>query len=155
MTSTSTLHAEEKRDRTPARTRVKAYAAMARGHRLQPWSYEPAPRADGEVDVAVTHCGICHTDVHLIDNDFGLSNYPLVPGHEIIGTVTAVDGAAGSLRVGRRVGVGWQRGACEECEWCRQGLHNLCAGSRPTPLAGHGGFATSVRVDRRFAIPIP
>ena len=134
---------------------VFAYAAYGPREALVPWIYETGPLGDGEIDLAVTHCGICHTDVHLIDDDFGLSNYPLVPGHEVVGTITAVGRAVQNLVVGQRVGVGWQRGACEHCEWCQQGLQNLCAGSRPTPLAGHGGFASSLRVDSRFAIPIP
>jgi uncharacterized zinc-type alcohol dehydrogenase-like protein len=134
---------------------VLAYAAHGPRQGLKPWVYEPGPLADGEVELAVTHCGICHTDVHLIDNDFGLSNYPLVPGHEVIGTITAVGEDVRNLVVGQRVGVGWQRGSCGQCEWCLQGLENLCGGSRPTPLAGHGGFASSLRADGRFAIPIP
>jgi alcohol/geraniol dehydrogenase (NADP+) len=134
---------------------VRAFAALAPGQALQPWVYEPGPLGRDEIEVAVTHCGVCHTDLHLIDNDLGLSTYPLVPGHEVIGTVTAVGDEVGGLAVGQRVGVGWQRGACNQCEWCRQGLQNLCAGSRPTALAGYGGFAQSLRVDHQFAIPIP
>src|SRR5262249_37356084 len=61
----------------------------------------------------------------------------------------------GVLAVGQRVGVGWQRGACNQCEWCQQGLQNLCAGARPTAVAGYGGFAQILRVDHRFATPIP
>jgi len=134
---------------------VRAFAALARGQALHPWAYEPGPLAADEIELAVTHCGICHTDLHLIDNDLGLSTYPLVPGHEVIGTIIAVGDNVGSLAVGQRVGVGWQRGACNQCEWCQQGLQNLCAGSRPTALAGYGGFAHSLRADHRFAVPIP
>jgi uncharacterized zinc-type alcohol dehydrogenase-like protein len=134
---------------------VVAYAAHSPGESLQAWAYEPGPLNRNDVELDVTHCGVCHTDVHLIDNDFGLSTYPLVPGHEIVGTITEVGQAAGDLAVGQRVGVGWQRAACNECEWCRQGSQNLCAESRPTPLAGYGGFANRLRADHRFAIPIP
>ena len=134
---------------------VRAFAALARGQALRPWAYEPGPLGAEDVELEVTHCGICHTDLHLIDDDFGLSTYPLVPGHEVIGKITAVGDAAGDLAIGQRVGVGFQRGSCNQCEWCRQGLQNLCVQSRPTALAGYGGFAQSLRVDHRFAIPIP
>jgi uncharacterized zinc-type alcohol dehydrogenase-like protein len=134
---------------------VRAYAAHAPGQPLEPWAYETGPLGCREVELAVTHCGVCHTDVHLIDNDFGLSTYPLVPGHEVVGAITAVGSAVKDLAVGQRVGVGWQRSVCYECEWCRQGFENLCAESQPTPLAGYGGFAHMLRVDHRFAIPIP
>jgi uncharacterized zinc-type alcohol dehydrogenase-like protein len=136
-------------------THVRAYAALAPGQQLQPWDYESGPLDTTEIDIDVTHCGICHTDLHLIDNDFGLTNYPLVPGHEVVGTVTAMGQEVEGFTIGQRVGVGWQRGTCNHCEWCRKGLENLCADSRPTPLAGYGGFAHSLRVEKKFAIPIP
>jgi len=134
---------------------VRAYAAFGQSEALQPWEYEAGPLRANDVELDVTHCGVCHTDVHLIDNDFGLTNFPLVPGHEVIGIVTAVGSEVKDLQIGQRVGVGWQRGSCGECEWCRQGQENLCAWSRPTPLAGYGGFAHSLRADRRFPVPIP
>ena len=145
----------ERRNHTESRTPVRAYASLGPGQPLEPWAYEPGQLGADDIDLSVTHCGVCHTDAHLIDNDFGLSTYPLVPGHEVIGTVTAVGRAVEGFSIGQRIGVGWQRGACNRCEWCQQGLQNLCAGSRPTPLAGHGGFAHRLRVDHRFAIPIP
>ncbi|MEK7755069.1 MAG: NAD(P)-dependent alcohol dehydrogenase [Acidobacteriota bacterium] len=134
---------------------VSAYAALAQGQPLSPFTYDPGELQPQEVEIAITHCGICHTDVHLIDNDFGISAFPLVPGHEIVGLVTRAGAAAGNLQVGQRVGVGWQKGACMSCEWCAQGAQNLCAQALPTCLAGYGGFATSIRVDSRFALPIP
>lgn len=93
--------------------------------------------------------------MHLIDNDLGFSTFPLVPGHEVIGTTTAMGERVDGLAIGQRVGVGWQRGACNRCEWCLCGLQNLCANSRPTAVAGYGGFADRLRVDYRFAVPIP
>lgn len=134
---------------------VRAYAALAAGRALQPWTFEPGPLTAEEVELAVTHCGFCHGDLHLIDNDLGISAYPLVPGHEVIGTVTAMGDRAEGLAIGQRVGVGWQRGACNRCEWCLRGLQNLCANSRPTAVAGYGGFADRLRVDYRFAVPVP
>jgi uncharacterized zinc-type alcohol dehydrogenase-like protein len=80
---------------------------------------------------------------------------PLVPGHEVIGTISAMGDRVNGLVLGQRVGVGWQRGSCNECEWCLQGLQNLCPSARPTAVASYGGFADRLRVDYRFAVPIP
>ena len=72
------------------RTVVRAFAALGRGQALQPWEYEPGPLGADDVELAVTHCGVCHTDLHLIGNEMGISAYPLVPGHEAIGTIVPV-----------------------------------------------------------------
>jgi uncharacterized zinc-type alcohol dehydrogenase-like protein len=103
----------------------------------------------------VSHCGICHSDVHLIDNDWNLSQYPLVPGHEIVGTVAATGPDVGQLSVGERVGVGWQSGSCLRCEWCLNGYENLCQSKVLTCVRRHGGFADFVRADSRFCFSIP
>ncbi|HYI97825.1 MAG TPA: NAD(P)-dependent alcohol dehydrogenase [Bryobacteraceae bacterium] len=134
---------------------VTAFAAMKAGGPLEPWSFESSALGSDEVDIDVTHCGVCHTDLHLMNNDFGITAYPFVPGHEAVGVVKAIGSGVTHLRSGQRVGVGWQRGTCGECEWCGSGLQNLCAKSRPTCLAGYGGFAKSLRVDSYFAIPVP
>src|ERR1700722_19949998 len=98
---------------------------MAAQQALVPYEYEPAPLLRFHVEIDVTCCGVCHSDLHLIDNDWSVSEYPLVPGHEIVGRVVEASPEA-SLRVGQRVGVGWQRSACLECELCRAGKENLC-----------------------------
>jgi uncharacterized zinc-type alcohol dehydrogenase-like protein len=134
---------------------VRAYAAKGPKQPLEPFTYEPGPLGPHEVEVRVTHCGICHSDVAMIDNDFGFSAYPLVPGHEVVGTVTAVGGDVDAVAVGQRVGVGWFCGSCMKCEWCGHGLQSLCANSRATIVGHHGGFAESVRTDARWAVPIP
>ena len=108
-----------------------------------------------DVDVKVSHCGICHSDVHLIDNDWGISHYPLVPGHEIVGTVAATGEAVEQLNIGERVGVGWQSGSCLRCEWCLNGYENLCRSKVLTCVRRHGGFADFVRTDSRFTFSIP
>ena len=134
---------------------VAAFAAMKAGGPLEPWNFESIALGSDEVDIDVTHCGVCHTDLHLMNNDFGITTYPFVPGHEAVGVVKAIGSGVTHLTPGQRVGVGWQRGTCGECEWCGSGLQNLCAKSRPTCLAGYGGFAKSLRVDSYFGIPIP
>ncbi len=127
-----------------------AYAAPSARAALEPFSYEPLPLAPGQVEIAIAHCGVCHSDVHLVDGDWG-DVFPVVPGHEIVGTVVAGEG----VPVGTRVGVGWQCGSCGRCEWCEDGEERLCAASKATCMGNYGGFADRIRVDHRFAIAIP
>ena len=100
---------------------INAFAALAAREALSPFKYEPPDLQPHEVEIKITHCGICHSDIHLIDNDWGFSSYPLVPGHEIIGTISAAGAAVTGLLPGQRVGVGWQRSSCMACEWCLDG----------------------------------
>jgi len=134
---------------------INAYAANKKGAQLEPYAYEPGALGNNDVEVRVTHCGICHSDVHLIDNDWGLSSYPLVPGHEIVGTVSARGSAVKNLDVGQRVGIGWLAGTCMNCEWCDEGSENLCSMWQPTCIGRPGGFAETVRADSRWAFAIP
>jgi uncharacterized zinc-type alcohol dehydrogenase-like protein len=134
---------------------INCWAAMAAKESLRPFQYEPGELNPREVEISITHCGLCHSDVHLIDNDWGMSSYPLVPGHEIIGTVSALGAHVANLKLGQRVGVGWQRAACLECDYCVRGEENLCPRAVPTCVAGYGGFATRIRVDNHFVFSIP
>lgn len=131
-----------------------AFAALAAKQSLVPYSYEPRELDPHAVEIEISHCGICHSDLHLIDNDWATSVYPLVPGHEIVGTVAAV-GSDSALRVGERVGVGWQRSSCHQCEQCLSGNENLCPRQEATCVGHMGGFADRIRVDGRFAFPLP
>ena len=130
--------------------KIRAYAANRPGARLRPVTFEPEPLADGDVEVAISHCGICHSDVHLVDGEWG-DHFPVVPGHEIVGRVAAGAGHA----PGTRVGIGWQRSSCGRCEYCRGGEEELCPDSQATCMGHFGGFADRIRVDHRFAVPIP
>jgi len=107
------------------------------------------------VEIGISHCAICHSDLHLISNDWGISQYPFIPGHEIIGTVAEVGADVHSLSVGQRVGLGWQSNSCGECEWCMRGMENLCLSSEGTCVRRHGGYADRVRANVRFVFPIP
>jgi uncharacterized zinc-type alcohol dehydrogenase-like protein len=135
-------------------TIVSAFAALAAKDPLVPYSYEPQALGLHDVEIQISHCGICHSDLHLIDNDWSSSTYPLVPGHEIVGTIAAV-GSASRLERGQRVGVGWQRSACHECELCRAGHENLCPRQEATCVGHMGGFADRIRIDDRFVFPLP
>jgi uncharacterized zinc-type alcohol dehydrogenase-like protein len=134
---------------------VDAYAADTVGARLEPYRFTPKSLRPMDVEIEVTHCGICHTDLHLINNDFGLSTYPLVPGHEVVGEVVAVGSAVTELRVGQRVGVGFLAGADFTCEQCAAGRDNMCEHWEPTCLGREGGFARGMVADSRLAFPIP
>lgn len=134
---------------------ISCYAAMESGKALEPFEYEAKELGPKDVEIAISHCGVCHTDVHLIDNDWGISSYPLVPGHEIVGTVAALGSEVTALEIGQRVGVGGQSGACHECESCAKGQDIFCAEPVYTAVHDFGGFATSIHVDSRFAFPIP
>jgi alcohol/geraniol dehydrogenase (NADP+) len=134
---------------------IRGYATHAAGAELLAYRYEVDELGADEVEVRITHCGICRSDLHLIDNDWQVSKFPFVPGHEIVGTVEAVGSAIHNLQPGERVGVGWQAGSCGICQWCRQGKENLCPQTQPTCVHRNGGFADLVRVPARFVISIP
>jgi uncharacterized zinc-type alcohol dehydrogenase-like protein len=135
-------------------TTVNAFAALAAKESLGAYPYEPAPLDAHGVEIAISHCGVCHSDLHLIDNDWSSSTYPLVPGHEIVGTVAEV-GAQSPLTKGQRVGVGWQRSSCHDCDLCRAGHENLCLRQEATCVGHMGGFADRIRTDGRFVFPLP
>lgn len=133
---------------------IRCWAALAPGEPLRPFSYEPAPLGPADVEIAITHCGVCRSDLDLVDG-IGPGSPPVVPGHEIAGVVTGLGAEVRDLRRGQRVGVGWQCGACFGCEWCARGLEQYCAGGIATCDGRCGGFAEAIRVDARFAHPLP
>jgi len=134
---------------------IHGLAVHAAGAHLLPYKFDPGELKANEVEIKISHCGVCHSDISLIDNDWGMSKYPFIPGHEIVGTVVAVGDNVKNVAVGERVGVGWQADSCGICEWCRQGDEHLCAQSQPTCMGRNGGFADKVRVNSKFAIPLP
>jgi uncharacterized zinc-type alcohol dehydrogenase-like protein len=135
---------------------VSGYAAKTVGQTLKPITYESPELGNNDVRVAITHCGVCYTDIQGIDNKYGISTFPFVPGHEIVGIVLDIGTAVSGVKVGERVGIGWQGRSCMKCEWCLRGEENLC---RDVDNCGtwkpYGGFASSVVVDGRFAYPLP
>ncbi len=127
---------------------IKAFAAHEAGGQLKPFEYEPGPLAADEVEIDVKFCGICHSDLSMLENAWGLSEYPLVPGHEVAGVVASVGDAVTHLAPGDKVGLGWHARYCMTCPSCLAGDHNLCAQSTGTIVAHHGGFADKVRARR-------
>src|SRR5665213_1182677 len=119
--------------------KITAYAAKTAKAHLERFEYDSAQLGPEEVDVALTHCGICHTDVGMVDNEWGVSTYPCVAGHEAVGIVAAVGSNVDPkrLQVGQRVGVGAISGSCMNCEWCVGGKHNVCSNRVDTVMQGH------------------
>ncbi len=134
--------------------RVNAYAALERGQNLTAWGYESEGLKPNEVLLRVLACGLCHSDVHMIQNDWDTSTYPLVPGHEVVGEVRENGSSFNHLKIGQRVGVGWQRSACLHCRDCLRGNENLCTENTGLITHGHGGFADHLVVDGRFCFPL-
>jgi len=114
----------------------------------------PEPAA-GEIRVRVRACGVCHTDLHIVEGDLTLPRLPVVPGHQIVGTVEALGAGVMEFRVGERVGVPWLYSTCGECAYCRKGLENLCERGRFTGLHVNGGFAEAMVVPAAFAYALP
>lgn len=134
---------------------VQAYAVKEARGPLEPFSYELPEIGAEEVDIKVEYCGLCHSDLSMINNEWGMTRYPLVPGHEIIGTVEAVGPQAKGVKVGDRVGLGWMAASCMHCDQCMKGSHNLCSSLQQTIIGRHGGFADYVRCHWSWAIQIP
>ncbi len=133
--------------------RIHAYAAQEAKGRLEPFTFD-AEVGDHDVVVKVEYCGICHSDVHLADGDWG-PVFPLVPGHEVVGEIVDAGRKVSLVGRGMRVGVGWQCDSCGDCEWCDAHEEVLCPAHKATCMGHHGGYADYVVANERFAVPIP
>jgi uncharacterized zinc-type alcohol dehydrogenase-like protein len=134
---------------------IKAYAAFETGGELQPFEYDPGLLGARDVEIAIEHCGICHSDLSMLHNEWGITRYPFVPGHEIIGTITAKGDHVHHFQLGQRVGLGWHAGYCMTCHSCMSGDHNLCAQAESTIVGRHGGFADKVRANAASVVALP
>lgn len=134
---------------------IHALAARQAGAKLEPFSYDPGPLGDEQVEIEVLYCGICHSDYSFLNNEFGMTQFPFVPGHEAIGKVVAAGRSAKSVKVGQTVGLGWNSGSCLHCSPCLTGDHNMCATLEQTIVGRHGAYATRVRCHWIWATPIP
>lgn len=134
---------------------IKAYAADAPGAALKPFEYEPGALKAEEVEIQVEYCGLCHSDLSMLNNDWGITQYPFVPGHEVVGTIAAVGERVTTLKVGQRVGLGWFSDSCMHCTACMSGDHNLCPTAEQTIVGRYGGFADRVRAHQEWVVPLP
>jgi propanol-preferring alcohol dehydrogenase len=113
---------------------------------------QPSPT---EVLLEVLACGVCRTDLHVLDGELPDLRYPVTPGHEIVGRVVAVGSAVTTVGIGERVGVPWLAYTCGDCEPCRRGLENLCERARFTGYTAPGGYAELVTADARYCLHVP
>ena len=135
---------------------VHAYAATELGSPLQPYEFDlPEALGPDEVDIRIQHCGICHSDLSMLENQWGISEFPMVPGHEITGTISAVGDQVTHLTEGQVVGIGWFSRSCLTCDQCMSGNHNLCATAEGIFVGRNGGFADRVRVQAHWVTPLP
>lgn len=140
-----------------------AYAARDSGGHLSPFAFDRRELRDDDIRIQITHCGICHSDLHQIKNEWGASNYPMVPGHEIIGIITAVGPKVKNFKVGDRAGVGCLVDSCQECEQCTKTKEEqFCAKAVQTynmknfdGTPTHGGYSTQYVLTERFTLHIP
>ena len=116
----------------------------------------PQPQTGaGQIRIRVRVCGVCHTDLHTVEGELALPRLPLVPGHQIVGTVDVLGEGVTRFRIGDRVGVAWLHPSCGQCEYCRRGDENLCESGRFTGLHVDGGYAEYTLAPAAFAYPIP
>jgi uncharacterized zinc-type alcohol dehydrogenase-like protein len=135
--------------------KINAYASPSAGSKFEPIEFELGELAHDEVDIAVESCGICHSDLSMVNNDWELSAYPFVGGHEVVGKILTKGENVGLLEVGQRVGLGWYSRSCGVCQPCLNGDQNLCVVAEATIVQRHGGFADKVRAQSLWCTPIP
>ncbi|MEO6112910.1 MAG: NAD(P)-dependent alcohol dehydrogenase, partial [Sphingomicrobium sp.] len=145
-------------------TQAKGWGTDAADQPLKPISFERRDLRANDVAIKISHCGICHSDLHMARNDWGMSRYPMVPGHEIVGTVTEVGGDVSRYRVGDKVAVGCLVDSCRECAQCASGQEQFCVKGTTLTYAGldridgsltQGGYSNHVVVREEFVCRIP
>ena len=134
---------------------MQAMILEAPGRRLQ-WREVPVPAPHaGQLLVRINACGVCRTDLHVVDGELPDPKYPLIPGHEIVGRVEQIGGEIDRFQLGERVGIPWLGWTCGKCEYCRSGNENLCDSARFTGYTIDGGYAQFAVADARFCFPVP
>ncbi len=134
---------------------TKAWVATVAKQKLVQQQIDLGPLGAEEVEVAVEYCGLCHSDISMLNNEWDIAAFPAVFGHEAIGKVTAVGSAAKGIKVGQRVGVGWNAACCMHCRQCLSGDQHLCPEVTPTIVNHRGGFASHARSHWAWALPLP
>lgn len=134
---------------------MRAMQLIKPGEPLQLAELPDVEPGAGEVRIKVSACGVCRTDLHVVDGELALRRSPIIPGHEIVGAVDAIGAGVTGLRLGQRVGVGWLGGVCGACRYCAADRENLCDAPSFTGYTRHGGFASHAIADARFAYPLP
>src|SRR3954466_15725490 len=143
---------------------TRAYAAKSSDGHLSPFQIERRELRPNDVKLEILYCGVCHSDLHMVRNEWKQTVYPVVPGHEIVGRVTAVGGDVRKFKVGDVAGVGVMVDSCRECVNCRNGLQQYCTvgmvltSNSPDRISGditYGGYSNQVVVDADYTLLIP
>ena len=134
---------------------IKAFAAFEPEGELKPYEYDPGALGANEVEIDVRFCGICHSDLSVMDSEWGQMQYPIVPGHEVVGEISQVGDQVTTFKPGQLVGLGWHAGYCDSCNYCNSGDHNLCDKSQATIIGHNGGFADKVRASASSVVGLP
>ena len=134
---------------------VHAYAAKNPGKIVENFEYSLPDIGPEEIDIKVEYCGLCHSDLSMMGNEWGITQFPFVGGHEVIGTIAAAGPQVKGVKEGDRVGLGWMSHSCLHCQQCFSGDHNLCHSAEQTIVGRYGGFADMVRCHWEWAIPLP
>ncbi|MES2855655.1 MAG: alcohol dehydrogenase catalytic domain-containing protein, partial [Bdellovibrionota bacterium] len=143
---------------------AKGYAAHKSGEPLKPFEFKRRECGPNDVAIEILFCGVCHSDLHSVNGDWGVRSFPLVPGHEIVGKVTAVGENVKKFKTGDNVGVGCFVDSCQKCESCKENLEQYCEGGvtatygSPDKAIGgvtQGGYSTKIIVTENFVLKIP
>lgn len=134
---------------------IRAYVARRRAAPFEAFEYDPGPLAPDAVEIAVESCGLCHSDMSLHEDEWGITQYPFVGGHEVVGRITQAGEAVTHVKLGDRVGAGWFSRSCLTCRTCLSGDQNMCPEAEMTAVGRFGGFADKVRVQAVWATPLP
>ena len=134
---------------------ITVWQASEAGGKLQAAERPLLEPAANELVLEVLHCGLCHSDLSMLNNHWGLTSYPLIPGHEVVGRVVSVGSAVNPDVMGELRGLGWISGSCCHCIQCLGGTGNLCASLEATIVGRQGGFASHVTAHQDWAIPLP
>lgn len=136
-------------------SQINSWAAMGPNEKLVSYKFDPGLLKADEIEIEVEYCGLCHSDISVIKNDWGLSQYPLVPGHEVVGRIVALGVDVLGFEIGEQVGVGWNSESDMHCRQCLSGNHHLCPKVVPTIIGHNGGFADRIRAQWEWVFPLP
>jgi uncharacterized zinc-type alcohol dehydrogenase-like protein len=135
--------------------KIKGYAAHEPKGKFEPFEYEAGALGNEEVEIKVAYCGVCHSDLSMLNNEWGMSEYPFVGGHEAVGKIIAVGENVKEVTVGDTVGLGWNAETCGHCQQCLSGYQINCPNLIGTIVGRHGGFAERVRCHWQWATKLP
>ena len=135
--------------------KIQTYAANEAGGKFQPFEYDAGELGKEQVEVRVSHCGVCRSDLLMLNNEWQITEYPFVGGHEVIGVIAAMGENTKGLEIGDKVGIGWNSATCGHCDNCISGYHINCPNLEGLIVGRYGGFADRVRCNWDWAVKLP